>query len=457
MKNKLLLLIISIINLNVYGQVPNFIRQSQLAEAGEFYYVLYAADLNDNDNIDILTGAWIQDEIIWYKNDGSGTFGSKIIIDASIDAPSAVFAADLNDDSFLDIIVGSQGSNNIKWFKNNGSGFFTHQATFGVNDPRSLYAADIDDDGDVDMLSASSGDNKISWYESSGGSNPTFTKIDISTTWKYPNWVHAADVDGDGDMDVLAVFSNDDTVAWYENDGATDPSFTEIVITSSQDYPVRVFAGDFNSDTDLDVLIASSKDNTLAWYENDGAINPSFSKNVISSSVNNVCSAYVADLDKNNHLDVLSASFGDGKIAWYKNDGATDPIFTEYVISDSATGAVSVIAADLDNDTYIDVITIEIDEEGFYKIYWYKNDFTLSVQETGLSDFKVYPIPTKGILNIESKTAISKIEVLDYLGQWVMSKNNSKQIDISNLSTGIYFCKVTDAQGNSGIRKIVKQ
>ena len=38
----------------------------------------------------------------------------------------------------------------------------------------------------------------------------------------------AADVDGDGDMDVLSASYNDDKIAWYENDGSQN--FTAHII-----------------------------------------------------------------------------------------------------------------------------------------------------------------------------------------------------------------------------------
>ena len=46
---------------------------------------------------------------------------------------------------------------------------------------------------------------------------PTFTEYVISNSADYAYSVHAADVDGDGDMDVLSASAKDDTVAWYEN------------------------------------------------------------------------------------------------------------------------------------------------------------------------------------------------------------------------------------------------
>ena len=60
---------------------------------------------------------------------------------------------------------------------------------------------------------------------------PTFTEHVISTSADGARFVHAADVDGDGDMDVISASISDDKIAWYENDGSG--SFTEHVISTS--------------------------------------------------------------------------------------------------------------------------------------------------------------------------------------------------------------------------------
>jgi hypothetical protein len=44
--------------------------------------------------------------------------------------------------------------------------------------------------------------------------------------------VYAADLDGDTDLDVLSASFMDDTVAWYESDGGTPPSFAAHTITT---------------------------------------------------------------------------------------------------------------------------------------------------------------------------------------------------------------------------------
>src|SRR5437667_10690435 len=45
--------------------------------------------------------------------------------------------------------------------------------------------------------------------------------------------VFAADVDGDGDTDVLSASFNDDTIAWYENNGASPPTWTAQTVRAS--------------------------------------------------------------------------------------------------------------------------------------------------------------------------------------------------------------------------------
>ena len=67
-------------------------------------------------------------------------------------------------------------------------------------------------------------------------------------------------------MDVLSASSFDDKITWYENNGSE--SFTAHTITTSADMAYSVYAVDMNGDGDMDVLSASAVDDKIAWYEN---------------------------------------------------------------------------------------------------------------------------------------------------------------------------------------------
>jgi hypothetical protein len=86
-----------------------------------------------------------------------------------------------------------------------------------TNGPRSACAADLDGDGDLDVLSASENDNKIAWYANDGTGRFGPQQV-ITTEADGAESVYAADLDGDGDLDVLSASARDDKIAWYENE-----------------------------------------------------------------------------------------------------------------------------------------------------------------------------------------------------------------------------------------------
>jgi len=61
----------------------------------------------------------------------------------------------------------------------------------------------------------------------------SFNSHTITTSANGAQSVYTADVDGDGDMDVLSASYYDDKIAWYENDGSG--SFSEHAISTSAD------------------------------------------------------------------------------------------------------------------------------------------------------------------------------------------------------------------------------
>ncbi|MBW1787676.1 MAG: VCBS repeat-containing protein [Deltaproteobacteria bacterium] len=86
------------------------------------------------------------------------------------------------------------------------------------------------------------GGGTIAWYENDGLGN--FTTNTITTSDVNVWCVFAADMDGDGDMDVISAsesYSND-SITWYENDGLGN--FTPYTITTPSARSYRVFAAD---------------------------------------------------------------------------------------------------------------------------------------------------------------------------------------------------------------------
>ena len=186
---------------------------------------------------------------------------------------------------------------------------------------------DLDQDGDLDILSASYSDDTIAWYESDGAANPSWTAANIATSADGAYDVHVADMDGDGDLDIVSASKDDDTIAWYEHDGAADPSWTAANIATNADVALAVQVADMDGDGDLDIVSASQDDDTIAWYENDGAADPTWTAANIATSANGAFDVHVGDMDGDGDIDIISASSFDNTIAWYENtcDGS-DPL-----------------------------------------------------------------------------------------------------------------------------------
>ena len=241
--------------------------------------------------------------------------------------------------------------------------FTASDITTTADGATSVTAADLDGDGDMDVLSASYQDDTIAWYENDGSEN--FTPHVIATDADGAYSVTTGDVDGDGDLDVLSASALDDEIVWYENDGSEN--FTANIITSSANAARSVTTGDIDGDGDLDVISASSSDDTIAWYENDGS--GAFTTRVIATDADEAYSVSTGDVDGDGDLDVLSASSADNKIAWYENNGSG--VFTTRVIATDADGAYSVSTADVDDDGDLDVLSASSNDD---KIAWYEND-----------------------------------------------------------------------------------
>jgi gliding motility-associated-like protein len=337
-------------------------------------YGVFAADMDGDGDMDILSASNADNTIAWYENNGDAN-PTWTATDIATDAAGAnsVFAADMDGDGDMDIVSSSANDNTIAWYENDGNANPTWAAAdiaTSANSARSVFVADMDGDGDMDILSASYNDNTIAWYENNGAANPTWAAADIATSAAGALSVYAADMDGDGDMDIVSAGFSDNTIAWYENNGAADPTWAAADIATDAAGASVVYAADMDGDGDMDIVSASSSDNTIAWYENNGAADPTWTAADIVTNAGFARDVHVADMDGDGDMDIVSADFGDNTIAWYENDGNANPTWTAANISTSANAPHSVFVADIDGDGDMDIVSAD---SGDNTIAWYES------------------------------------------------------------------------------------
>ncbi len=80
-----------------------------------------------------------------------------------------------------------------------------------------LCAADVDSDGDIDIVSAALIGDIISWFENEDGQGTFGLEQIVSDQALTPTSLAVADLDGDTDLDILSSDSQRDQISWYRN------------------------------------------------------------------------------------------------------------------------------------------------------------------------------------------------------------------------------------------------
>ena len=297
---------------------------------------------------------------------GPGTFMGGTSIPTGIQ-PRSVVTADLDGDGDLDFVTANydfvnNSSSTLIVRLNNGNGTFTNGNNVAVGDgPVGVTAADVNGDGYLDLLAANRVSNTISVRLNNG--NATFSGTTEVPVGVRPLAVVAADVDGDGDLDLLVpnlMNSNPSvitsTVSVRLNNGSgVFSGTTEISVGIS---PVSVVAADIDGDGDLDLLVANATSinngsNTVSLRFNDGTGTFSGTTNLPVGI--NLADVAVADVDGDGDLDLLAAVQGSSTVNVRFNDGSGTFSGTTNVPLGSMP--FDVTTADVDGDGDLDILT----------------------------------------------------------------------------------------------------
>jgi len=102
-------------------------------------------------------------------------------------------------------------------------------------------------------------------------------------------------------------------------------------------------------------------------------------------------------------------------------------------------------------------LTNYIISETGHNVNFYTDCSLASVDNDNLATFDIFPNPAKNNFSIKTEQEINSISIYNGAGQLLIYRENTKEIDISKLSKGIYFVKISTKNQGVAMQKIIKE
>jgi len=248
---------------------------------GNYPVAVTATDVNGDGKVDLISANYSANTISVLTNNGSGGFALATNYNVG-SVPTGVAAMDVNGDGKVDLVCGNGGSQTLTVLTNNGSGRFALAGTIaGGGAISSITTADVNGNGRVDLITANNGVNTLTVFTNTGSGG--FLLAGSYPVGHNPNSVTVGDVNGDGWVDLIAAnyetgYGN--TLSVYTNNGSG--GFALAATLGVGNGADQVVAADVNGDGRLDLTSVNISDSTVSVLTNSTVFPPS-SKPIITA------------------------------------------------------------------------------------------------------------------------------------------------------------------------------
>ncbi|MDA5280893.1 FG-GAP-like repeat-containing protein [Streptomyces sp. Isolate_45] len=329
----------------------------------------------DNDGTPDLVTAIRAEGLGVFLGSGGGSFGGVTKYAAPLTSTSRFLNSaeirDVNGDGHKDVISQDARGNVALVWLGDGSGALGAGAAVELNPtpgcdttgdnpcvarfPVGVAVGDFDEDGKPDLATSNANTNNVSVVLGNGdGTFGAATGFGLNGGTN-PQGVAAADLNGDGHLDLVTSNASTGTLSVLSGDG--DGGFgTASSVSAGLTLPSKLKLADVNEDGKQDaVLVAPGTPGRVAVLLGDGA--GGFGTANLLSAGSNLTSASVSDLNGDGHVDLVVSSYGSNEVGVFEGDG-TGAFGSPLAFGlNGGTNPQATAVADLDGDGRPDVVT----------------------------------------------------------------------------------------------------
>ncbi len=261
--------------------------------------------------------------------DGSFTLKVQPNTNLTLPQPTAAAIGDFNRDGIPDLAIANSG-NRVTIRLGVGDGTFTKPTlqnfTVGTN-PVFVVAADLNGDGILDLAAADFGGGRVSVL--TGVGDGTFAAVKNFSVKSGPRAIAVADLDGDGRPDLAVPNDTAGNVSVLLNATGFAPAgafaahsdfgLTDDTLLSPATGPVSVATGDFDGDGMLDLAVANNTSGNVSILIGDGA--GAFTAGTPISAGSGSSSVAVGDFNRDGKLDFAVANNAANNVSVFLGDG----------------------------------------------------------------------------------------------------------------------------------------
>lgn len=316
--------------------------------SGSSPWEVRAADLDADGNQDLVVTQPGTRTVAVFLGNGDGTFQTptRYGVNEGIGVnPMGLVIVDVNGDALLDLCVGNATSNSVTVLSGDGLGGFQLWGVFDAGffvQPRDIAAADLDADGDTDLV-VSSEANQVRVLINDGSgifAPPVFTVVFGSVSS-----VELADLNGDTIPDVAVTDFVNAEIEVALGNGAG--GFGGFVAFPAQVSPADIHAADMDNDGDLDLVVCGFF-GEISIFLNPG--NASFLPRTDYPALGAPRTLAIDDLDADGIPDVLAATNSTNPQTISLFLGGPAGTLGNELTFEGFNGASSVALADFNND-----------------------------------------------------------------------------------------------------------